>query len=91
MVHTMKLVRHCFPQFVGHKIVAVSPCPAKKREFEETGWGDYNVTYASLREHHRDRDIDLDAFPEAEFDLPSPATAAVFPMPGGLLHALEHY
>ena len=51
MLHTMKMVRRYFPQYADHKIVVISPCPAKKREHVETGYGDYNVTYSSIGKH----------------------------------------
>ncbi|HPB65143.1 MAG TPA: [Fe-Fe] hydrogenase large subunit C-terminal domain-containing protein, partial [Spirochaetales bacterium] len=44
MLHTIKMIREYYPAYRDHKILVVSPCAAKKREFEETGAGDYNVT-----------------------------------------------
>ena len=48
MLHIAKMIKNHYPQYRNHKILAVSPCLAKKREFEETGIGDYNVTLAGL-------------------------------------------
>jgi iron only hydrogenase large subunit-like protein len=35
MMHTMKMVRTFYPQYRNHRFVIISPCIAKKREFEE--------------------------------------------------------
>lgn len=91
MIHTMKMVRHFFPQYGDYKIVAISPCPAKKREFEATGHGDYNVTYASLHAHLQASGAALDEFPETSYEMPTPDTAVLFPEPGGLVRTLERW
>jgi signal transduction histidine kinase/iron only hydrogenase large subunit-like protein len=91
MLHTMKMVRHFFTQYADHKIVVVSPCPAKKREHVETGYGDYNITYASVGKHLRANNIRLDAFPEEHYETPTPDTAVLFPKPRGLVQTLERW
>lgn len=89
MVHTMKMVRRRFPRYGDHKIAVISPCPAKKREFDETGYGDYCVTYSSIRDHLEADGVDLKSFPAENFDAPSPDAAVLLPMPGGLAQTLE--
>ena len=91
MSHTMKMVRRYFPQYKDHRIAVVSPCPAKKREFEATGLGDYNVTYASVQKHLESNGLTLDEFPEAPYATPTPDTAVLFPEPGGLTRTLERW
>lgn len=91
MLHTMKMVKHYFPQYADHKIVVISPCPAKKREQVETGYGDYNVTYSSIGKHLLSNKTDLDAFPEEGYETPTPDTAVLFPQPRGLVHTLERW
>jgi signal transduction histidine kinase/iron only hydrogenase large subunit-like protein len=91
MLHTMKMLRRYFPQYADHKIVVISPCPAKKREQVETGYGDYNVTYQSIAEHLKSKGIDLVAFPEAAYETPTPDTAVLFPQPRGLVQTLERW
>ena len=91
MVHTMKMVRKFFPQYADHKIVVISPCPAKKREQVETGFGDYNVTYASIGEHLWATGTILSDFPEADYETPTPETAVLFPQPRGLVQTLERW
>lgn len=84
MVHTMKMIRRYFPQYADHRIVAISPCPAKKREFVETGYGDYNITYASIRQFFKSNGVSLDECAEEPYQIPTPDTAVLFPEPGGL-------
>jgi signal transduction histidine kinase/iron only hydrogenase large subunit-like protein/ActR/RegA family two-component response regulator len=89
MTHTMKMARRFFPQYADCKIVAISPCPAKKREAEATGYGDYNVTFASLQKHFQSNGVSLDEFPNEPYEVPTPDTAMLFPQPGGLRQTLE--
>jgi len=89
MVHTMKMVREFYPQYADHKTLIVSPCVAKRREFDETGLGDYNVTMASIQAHLRDNQIDLAQFPAVGFDNDPAERAVLFSTPGGLLETVE--
>jgi len=91
MLHTIALVKEFFPQYRTHKVVVISPCIAKKREFEETGLGDYNVTFVSLERHFEENKIDLRVFPEVGFDSPAPERAVLFSTPGGLLQTAERW
>ena len=91
MHHVMRMVRNEFPQYSGHKIVVISPCIAKRREYDETGLGDYNVTMQSLDEHFKSRGIDLSRYPATEFDGPPAERAVLFSSPGGLRDTLERW
>ncbi len=91
MLHTIRMVKEYFPQFRDHRFAVISPCVAKKREFAETGLGDYNVTLASLEKHWTDRHIQLEKFPERRFDSPAPERAVMFSTPGGLLQTAERW
>jgi hypothetical protein len=53
MLRTVKLIRECYPQYRDrdYKIAAIAPCIAKRREFDETGFGDSSVTFKALREY----------------------------------------
>jgi iron only hydrogenase large subunit-like protein len=51
MLHTIRLINEYYPQFKNHKIAVISPCIAKRREFDETSLGDYNVTMLALKNH----------------------------------------
>jgi iron only hydrogenase large subunit-like protein len=50
MLHTVKMIREYFTQYRDCRIVVISPCFAKKREFDETLSGEtvYNITYKSI-------------------------------------------
>ncbi len=89
MLHTIKMIRRYYPQYADHRVAVISPCLAKKREFVETGLGDYNVAFISLDRYFRDNGISLDNYPAAEFDNPPAERAVLFSSPGGLLRTME--
>lgn len=88
MMHTIKMIKEFYPEYRGHRVVAISPCYAKRREFDEVGMGDYNVTFNSISRYMRDRNIDLNSFPEIDYDNPSAERAVLFSSPGGLLRTV---
>lgn len=85
MVHTMKMIKYFYPEYANHKILVVSPCIAKKREFEEVKMGDYNVTMKNLNEFLKSSGINLSSFPAADYDNPPAERAVLFSSPGGLM------
>ena len=85
MMHTIKMIKEFYKEYQDHKVAVISPCPAKKREFTEVKMGDYNVTMKSLHDYFIDRNIQLNDFPEVEFDNPSAERAVLFSNPGGLM------
>ena len=85
MQHIMRAVKEFYPQYRDHKIVAISPCIAKRREFDDMNLGDYNVTLAHLQEYFEDRHISLQSFPHVDYDSPPAERGVLFPTPGGLL------
>ncbi len=89
MLHTVKMIREFYPAYRDCKTLVVSPCAAKKREFEETGAGDYNVTLRSLDDMLKRRNVDLSRQPEADFDNSPAERAVLFSTPGGLLRTVE--
>jgi len=89
MVHTMKMIREFYPQYANHRIAAISPCVAKRREFDETGLGDFNVTFRSIAKHLNELEVELNQFPSAEYDGPLSERAVSFSTPGGLLRTVE--
>lgn len=84
MLHTVQLIRTFFPEYSQHRIAVLSPCLAKRREFDETGLGDFNVTYKSIQKHLEEGRIDLSLYPEVPFATPLPERAVLFSSPGGL-------
>ena len=59
MVHIIKAVREYFPEYNSYKTVVLSPCIAKRREFDEVGHGDYNVTFRSIIGHIKSTSIPI--------------------------------
>ena len=91
MMHTVKMIREYYPQYKDQKIAIISPCIAKRREFDETGLVDYNVTMLALREHLLAQKINLSSFPQIEYTGPRAERAAGFSSPGGLLDTAERF
>ncbi|MEA5112724.1 MAG: [Fe-Fe] hydrogenase large subunit C-terminal domain-containing protein [Geobacteraceae bacterium] len=85
MLHAIKMIKRFYPEYRSHKVVAISPCLAKAREFEETGLGDYNVTYKSIDDHFAQKNIRLSDYPATDYDNPPAERAVLFSTPGGLL------
>ena len=78
------------------KIAALSPCIAKKDEFNQTGLVDYNVTFNELKKYLELNKIDLskispgsDHFSSFEFDEMQGMVGSVYPRPGGLKENLH--
>lgn len=91
MAHTMKMIKKYYPQFKNHKILVISPCYAKKHEFEEIGLGDYNVTLKSLNQYFKDNNINLRNYPKVDYFNPPAERAVTYSTPGGLLHTAQRY
>jgi signal transduction histidine kinase/ActR/RegA family two-component response regulator/NAD-dependent dihydropyrimidine dehydrogenase PreA subunit len=91
MLHTLKMIRRHYPQFREHRLAVFSPCPAKRRELEQTGLGDYHITFSSVRAQLAAVGVALEDMPEMAYANPLPDRAVVFPTPGGLLRALERW
>jgi iron only hydrogenase large subunit-like protein/uncharacterized coiled-coil DUF342 family protein len=89
MLHIIKMIREYYPQYKNHKIAVLSPCIAKRREFDETGQGDYNVTFTALYEYLEQQRVNLASFKALEYDNPPAERAVTFSMPGGLLITAE--
>jgi iron only hydrogenase large subunit-like protein/ABC-type transporter Mla subunit MlaD len=91
MLHTVKLIREYYPQYSSHKIAIISPCIAKKREFDETGLGDYNVTMLGLKRAMDAQNITVSTYPQVEYVNVHPERAVGFSSPGGLLDTAERF
>jgi len=91
ILHTIKLVKEYYPQYKNHKVAVISPCIAKRREYDETGMGNYNVTMIALKKFLDDQEINLSSFPRVEYTGVSAERAAGFPIPGGLLDTAERF
>jgi len=91
MLHTIKLVREYFPEYKDHKVMIISPCAAKRREFDETKLGDYNVTMYVLKDYLEKNKINLKSFTASDYEGPKAERAAGFSSPGGLLDTAERF
>ena len=92
MLHTVKMIRAFYEKKYGNSRIAVlSPCFAKRREFDETDLGDsvFNVTFSSLSAYFRNSGVDLSKFAEADYDNPPAERAVLFSTPGGLMATAE--
>jgi iron only hydrogenase large subunit-like protein len=89
MLHTIKLIKEYYPEYRNYKVMIVSPCLAKRREFMETGLGDYNVTMMSIQRIIDENNIDLGKFPKLDYDNPPAERGVLFSTPGGLLRTAE--
>lgn len=91
MLHTIKMIKEFYPEYKDHKVAVISPCIAKKREFEETGYGDYNITMINLKEHLKRNGISLEHYERVDYDNPSAERAVLFSSPGGLMETADRW
>lgn len=91
MLHTVKMIKEFYPQYAGHRVAVISPCLAKKREFEATGYGDYNVTMIKLKEYFKNNHIALEQYTRTDYDNPSAERAVLFSTPGGLMETADRW
>ncbi|MDP4115029.1 MAG: methyl-accepting chemotaxis protein [Bacteroidota bacterium] len=89
MLHTIRMVKEFYPQYRNHKVLIISPCIAKKREFESTGVGNYNVTFKKIAEHFEKNRINVHQFPKVEYDNDPAERAVLFSTPGGLMRTAQ--
>lgn len=91
MLHAIKMIKEFYPQYKDHKVAVISPCIAKKREFEETGYGDYNVTMTNLSEYLKMNGIGLEHYESTDYDNPPAERAVLFSTPGGLMETADRW
>jgi iron only hydrogenase large subunit-like protein/uncharacterized protein YoxC len=91
MLHTIKMIREYFKQYQNHKIAVISPCIAKRREFDETKHGDYNITMFALKKYFEQKNINLSSYKQEEYTGLLAERAVGFSSPGGLLDTAERF
>nr|MBP3283352.1 4Fe-4S binding protein [Treponema sp.] len=91
MAHTATMIRRFYHEYDDCSIAAISPCFAKKREFDENGTCDYNVTMKNLDKHFEKNNIDIASFPKVDYDNPPAERAVLYSSPGGLVRTAERY
>jgi iron only hydrogenase large subunit-like protein len=91
MLHTIQMIKKYYSDFKDHRVAVISPCYAKKREFDSAGLSDtvYNVTYKSIENHFSNCKINLASFNEHDFDNPPAERGVLFSTPGGLIATAE--
>ena len=91
MLHTIKMIREYYPQYKNYKILVISPCIAKRREFDDTGMGDYNVTFLTIKNLFEEKKINLDSYPAVDYAGALAERAVQFSSPGSLLDTAERF
>lgn len=91
MLHAVKMIKEFYPEYRTHKVAVISPCIAKKREFEETGYGDYNITMVNLKEYLKNNGVYLENYPGIDYDNPPAERAVLFSTPGGLMETADRW
>lgn len=91
MAHTIAMIRRYYPKYANHKVAAISPCYAKRREFDENGLGDFNVSMRSLSEHFERNKINLSSFQKTPYENPPAERGVLYSTPGGLLRTAERF
>jgi ABC-type transporter Mla subunit MlaD len=91
MLHLMKMIRRYYPEYKNCKITAISPCYAKRREFDACGLGDYNVTFNSIQQYLDSKGDKISNYPEKDYDNPPAERAVLFSSPGGLMRTVGRY
>lgn len=89
MLHTIKMIRRYYPEYANYKIVVISPCIAKRREFDATQVGAFNITIHSIDKYFKQNNISLKQYHKVEFDNPPAERAVLFSTPGGLLRTAQ--
>ncbi len=91
MLHVMKAIREFYPRYSDCRIAAISPCYAKRREFDETGTGDYNVAMVSVKKYLEDNRLNLSSFGRIPYENPPAERAVLYSSPGGLMRTAERF
>ena len=91
MAHTITMIKKFYPQYSASKVAVISPCYAKRREFDENGLGDFNVTMHSVSEYFKSHNVNLASFPKTDYDNPLAERGVLYSTPGGLLRTAERF
>lgn len=76
------------------KIAFVSPCIGKVDEFNDknsNGYVNYNITYKKIKEYIEKNRINLNSYPEQEFEDIGCGLGVTFSRPGGLRENVEYH
>lgn len=76
---------------LADKIAFLSPCLGKISEFNDTSHVEYNVTYKRLSERLTLNGIDINTYPEVDFDDIGCGLGLTFSRPGGLRENVDFH
>ncbi|MCR4822950.1 MAG: 4Fe-4S binding protein [Treponema sp.] len=91
MAHTVTMIKTFYPQYASSKVAVISPCYAKRHEFDENGLGDFNVTMHSVSEYFKAHGVNLASFPKTDYENPLAERGVLYSTPGGLLRTAERF
>ena len=91
MAHTITMIKKFYPEYAKCKVAAISPCYAKRREFDENGLGDFNVTMHSISEYFKKNNVKLASFPKTDYDNPPAERGVLYSTPGGLMRTADRF
>lgn len=89
MICTINNIRANFRQYHDHEIVVLSPCAAKRIEFNSVYPSALNVTFSSILDDVHDQRKPLKDLKETPYDGPEAERAVLFSSPGGLKRTVE--
>lgn len=89
MMCSIKYIQDKFPEYRNDQIVVLSPCAAKRLEFNDTFPDALNVTFKSLKEYFDKESTGLYMHTAVEYDGSSAERAVLFSTPGGLKATVE--
>jgi iron only hydrogenase large subunit-like protein len=85
MLHAAKMAKEYYPEYRDSAVAVLSPCYAKRREFDEVGGEFYNVTFKSAAAILKRQGAKLKDFPKLGYEGEKAERAVLFSTPGGLL------
>ncbi len=85
MLHSAKMAKEYFPELRDCSVLVLSPCFAKRREFDEVGGDFYNLTFQSVEARLASSRKGLRDYPELAYDGAEAERAVLFSSPGGLM------
>lgn len=72
----------------------LSPCLAKSSEIHDpntNGLIGYNVTFKKLMQYFKDQNINVDSYPDCDFNQDGYSLGDIYSLPGGLKENVNHY
>jgi Pyruvate/2-oxoacid:ferredoxin oxidoreductase delta subunit len=84
MLHAAKMAKEYYPEYRDCAVAVLSPCYAKRREFDEVGGEYYNVTFKSIAGILKRQGKKLKDYAKLEYEGERAERAVLFSTPGGL-------